>query len=64
MLQTRCQLGLRMAYGTDRHQFARSDHPGYPHGIRRRPEQVCVILIFASIRAGWVRSTGLLCPPP
>ena len=58
MLQTRCQLGLRVAYGTDRHQFARSDHSGYPHGIRRRPEQVCVILIFANIRAGWVRSTG------
>ena len=64
MLQTRCQLGLRVAYGTDRHQFARSDHSGYPHGIRRRPEQVCVILIFASIRAGWVRSTGLLRLPP
>ena len=49
-LQTRYP-AIRVAYGTARHQFACSDHPGYPRGIRRCPEQGMLDLLSARCQA-------------
>ena len=49
-MQTRCP-AIRVEYGPARHQFARSDHLGYPLGIRHRLEQGLLDLLSARCQA-------------
>ena len=41
-----------MEYGAAGHQFARSDHRGYPRGIRHRPEQGMLDFYFSIFGIG------------